>query len=231
MIISHEYNFIFIKTSKTAGTSVEIALSKFCGAGDIITPISPADEKLRRKLGYRGPQNYIFSAPEDLDPLPPAGRPCPGFRNHDPARKIRRCIGDIVWNSYYKFAFERNPWDRFLSFYYYRCRKQPSTTIAEFLTPQNLKRLKGFGSKLYTINGKIAVDRLCRYENLEEELEAVRQRLGIPEALELPQAKSTYRPDQSARRRMLTEEQVRQIGDYFQEEIDRFAYKYEGGLG
>ena len=64
MIISHKYKFIFFKTSKTAGTSIEIALSKFCDKDDIITPISKEDEQLRRKLGYRGPQNYKFSLSE-----------------------------------------------------------------------------------------------------------------------------------------------------------------------
>ena len=60
MIISHAHKFIFLKTNKTAGTSIEIALSKFCGPSDIITPISPEDEEMRRKLGYLGSQNYVL---------------------------------------------------------------------------------------------------------------------------------------------------------------------------
>ena len=57
MILSHKHKFIFIKTRKTAGTSIEIALSRFCGKDDIITPISPEDEKIRKKIGVK-PQNY-----------------------------------------------------------------------------------------------------------------------------------------------------------------------------
>lgn len=37
--ISHEHRFMLIKTRKTAGTSVEIALSRSCGPDDIIRPI------------------------------------------------------------------------------------------------------------------------------------------------------------------------------------------------
>ena len=65
MIISHKYKFIFLKTSKTAGTSIEIALSKFCNENDVITPISPKDELVRSDLGYKGPQNYMFSFRKD----------------------------------------------------------------------------------------------------------------------------------------------------------------------
>jgi hypothetical protein len=33
MIVSHEHKFIFLKTKKTAGTSIELALSALCESG------------------------------------------------------------------------------------------------------------------------------------------------------------------------------------------------------
>ena len=52
MIVSHAHKFIFIKTKKTAGTSLEIALSKYCGAEDVLAPLVDHDEKAR--FGHRG---------------------------------------------------------------------------------------------------------------------------------------------------------------------------------
>ena len=49
MIINHRYKFIFLSTRKTAGTSIEIALSQFCDASDIITPIAEEDEAVRKE--------------------------------------------------------------------------------------------------------------------------------------------------------------------------------------
>jgi len=46
VIISHEHKFIFLKTKKTAGTSIELALSQLCGPDDIIAPITEGDEVL-----------------------------------------------------------------------------------------------------------------------------------------------------------------------------------------
>src|SRR5262245_14307166 len=54
MIISHEHQFIFLKTRKTAGTSVELALRQLCGPDDIIAPIGDAEERRQQALHYRG---------------------------------------------------------------------------------------------------------------------------------------------------------------------------------
>ncbi len=59
-IINHKFKFIFIKTRKTAGTSLEIALSKFCDSEDMITRIKPMDEKIRKELGFQGPINNNY---------------------------------------------------------------------------------------------------------------------------------------------------------------------------
>ena len=63
MIVSHAHRFIFIKTQKTAGTAMEVALSAICGPDDIITPIQTWIEGERREHAGRGPQNYRLEHP------------------------------------------------------------------------------------------------------------------------------------------------------------------------
>ncbi len=110
MIVSHRHRFIFIKTRKTASTSVEIALSRHCGPDDVVTPITPEDEVLRARLGGLGPQNH---EPPDF-PVRAA--------NHSGCRAVGAAVGCAVWNDYFTFAVERNPWDAVVSSYHYRFR-------------------------------------------------------------------------------------------------------------
>jgi hypothetical protein len=58
MIINHEYKFIFLKTRKTAGTSLEISLSTCSGDKDIVTSIVDSDETIRKEFGGVSAQNF-----------------------------------------------------------------------------------------------------------------------------------------------------------------------------
>lgn len=123
MIISHRHRFIFIKTEKTAGTSIELALARVCGPEDVITPVvHPADRALRDSLGpeYRREQNYQipwkYLTPLDLVRALRKGRR-PQFYNHIGASDIRRFVAPEVWREYFKFCVERNPWDKVVSTY------------------------------------------------------------------------------------------------------------------
>ena len=58
MLYSPKQRFIFIKSSKTAGTSIEIALSRHLReADDVITPLGSNDELLRLVYGGTAPRN------------------------------------------------------------------------------------------------------------------------------------------------------------------------------
>ena len=130
MIVSHRHKFIFLKTQKTAGTALEATLSALCGPDDVITPFRTDNERYR--VG-RGPQNYRIEHP--VKPKRPLLRrilrrperywhPSIGFYEHMPAWRVRAYVGENIWRSYYKFAFDRNPWDRQVSWYYYKTRNK-----------------------------------------------------------------------------------------------------------
>ena len=230
MIISHKHQFIFLKTSKTAGTSIEIALSKFCGPDDIITPVSAEDEKMRAELGYRGAQNYLSTdwgggVRGVLGKLMGKDQPR-AYYNHIKGRKVKPLIGAEAWNSYYKFCFVRNPWDRVVSQYYWRCKSEPRPSILEFIEAGRMKSLKRKSEGVYMINGKVVVDHICKFENIVEELEVIREKLGIPEPLELPRAKSGTRKDKRSYREILGEEEKEKIAEFFADEIKLMDYKF-----
>jgi hypothetical protein len=148
------------------------------------------------------------------------------YFHHISAKAVRKYTGDGVWNDYYKFCIERNPWERFISMYYWMHKTEPRPSLTEFMNSEPPQWLKKFGFDIYTIDGQIAVDKICLYENLEEELEQVRLRLNIPEKLKLPQAKAQYRIDKRNYREILNDEQVREIGEMFQQEISLFGYHH-----
>ncbi len=230
MIVSHKYKFIFIKTNKTAGTSIEIALSKICGRKDIITPISRRDEKKRRQLGGLGCRN--FRAPlseyskDDVADLFRTHHAKKKYYNHMPAREIRPGIGEEIWNSYYKFCFERNPWDRMASLYFWLNKKGAAPSMEAFLDSEKPELLKRRGIGAYTIDGEVVVDRICRFEQIQEDLDEVCRTLGIAGTLELPFTKAGHRKDKKNYHDIMTDRDRDRIAEMFKDEIELLGYEF-----
>lgn len=229
MILSHKYKFIFLKTKKTAGTSTEIALSKFCGPDDVITPISEKDEQIRRQLGYRGPQNYIPTGTGSVwkDQLAKWGLVrAKQFYNHMSAAEVKALAGDKVWQEYFKFCVERNPWDRMVSLYHWNFREKSAPPFSRFVRSRQYRVLKNGGVRIYTIDGRFAVDQVCRFEDLTNELDEVRQRIGLPETLELPRAKGNHRIDKRHYREVFNPQDQARVARLFRNEILMFNYQF-----
>ena len=228
MIISHKHKFIFIKTNKTAGTSVEIALSKFCGANDIVTKISRVDEKTRKSLGYTGAQNYLANRDPALNWIDRLlGRSeAEVFFNHMPATRIRELIPRKIWDGYFKFCIERNPWDRTVSAYYWKNKLEPRPPMIDWLNKGGHKVLQDRGRELYTIDGSIVVDQVIKYENLTDDLEAVRLKIGLPAPLELPNSKSSTRKDRRPYEQIFGDEEKQIIARDFAFETRTFGYEF-----
>src|SRR5207248_8990864 len=138
MIISHEYKFIFIKTAKTAGTSIEVFLSPQCGPEDIVTPIAPPVEghEPRNHEELVNPISELFRQPEGLlAALRNVFKRRKKFYNHMPAWLIQQRVPAHIWNGYFKFCVERNPWDKVLSHYHMAAsRAGGSLSFEEYLS-------------------------------------------------------------------------------------------------
>ena len=231
MIISHKHKFIFIKTTKTAGTSIEIALSRFCGEDDVITPLMPKDELMRKEYGGLGPQN--FERPRRLTEyskgdwwrLVTQGKwpKVTLFWHHITAKQIKARVSPDIWNSYYKFCFVRNPWDRAVSRYFWNIERDGSQ---ESLDESLKNNDPNSNFEIYSIDGQVAVDVVCKYENLQTDLTTVCQKLGIPLDGGLPRAKGTSRKTKKHYSDILSPEQAEYIRQKCSTEVELFDYQY-----
>lgn len=223
MIVSHRHKFVFLKTRKTAGTSLEIGLSEYCGPDDVITEISPDDEEVRRRLGFRGPQNHVLTQ-EQISRMYGNGKRNHSFRNHDIAQRVYDGVGTETWNGYFKFTIERNPYDKAISRYYWSMRdvEQPDP-IGAFLEKCKPPSLSNWD--IYTIADRVAVDYVIRYENLGEEVDRLGQQLGIGR-IAMPQSKASHRRDRRHYREILSNSDRLLIEKFCRREIAAFGYEW-----
>ena len=199
LIISHKYQFIFVKTLKTAGTSIEVFLSQRCSPVDLVTPILPHVE-------------------------PHVARNHKGFFNHMPAVDIRDSVDPNMWRTYFKWCVERSPWDKTLSYFHMmNSRQGGGLTLERFLAGNDFP----INFPKYTDGDGVTVDRVLKYERLTDDLREVFAMFGIPFDGSLGvNAKSEYRTDRRPYREVYTPAQAKRVGELFAREIQLHGYEF-----
>jgi Sulfotransferase family len=215
VIVSHEHGFVFMKTRKTAGTSVEIALSRVCGDQDVITPVTDDDELLRRARGGRGPQHYL--EPPNLER---------NAFNHMPVSMVRTMLGRQRFESYFSFAIERNPWDAVVSLYHWRYRDAEPGSFRHYVNSDAVETFATKNQRIYRLKGEVAVDRVLRYESLADELAAVWKELDLPGEPDLPHAKSGTRPRGPSYRSYYDDASRERVATLFALPIQDLGYEF-----
>ena len=220
MLISHLSRFIYLKTIKTAGTSVEIYFEPYCvdpklGAGGDIRAAQVSEWGI---VGSRGFEDATWY-------------------NHMPAARVRELVGEEVWSGYFKFCVVRNPFDKVISqFWYYlspplreELRSADFGLVRETFLRWTEDLLFPMDRRIYTIDGAPAVDFFIRYERLHQDMEAVCSRLAIPwQPARVERFKSGFRVRPEPFAEYYSAESAARVRRKYAWELEYFQYRLAG---
>ena len=207
MLISYHKKFIFVHIFKTAGTSITNSFCKCC--------FRPGSTRPSNMMAY------LTTSWKKIHRV--------AIKKHAKAIEIRDLIDKDIFNSFFKFSFVRNPWDWQVSLYYYildhpenhgyhATRKMGS--FRNFVFSREALSFTQTGC-LVDEDGKLLVDFVGRFENLEEDFRDVCRRIGM--SVDLPHInksdRSNYRDYYDSETRELT-------AKLYAEDIDRFGYQF-----
>jgi len=162
MIVSYEHKFIFVKTKKTAGSTLE-------------------------KLLFPYLDDYDICSGSTRDNTPSLGIP-PNTNGHISWREIK---GKYIhpthfsqWDDYFKFTIERNPWDKMVSAYYWHQKIKPQQFLGmDFETYCLTCPLIPNDTQLYTdtsnLMNSLMVDKVYKYEDMMKMYNDLNERFGF----------------------------------------------------
>ena len=176
-MISHHHKCIFIHIPKTGGQSIERVFCDLLG----LTWQTRAPLLLRHN-------DKAELGPEKLAHL--------NVDEYVACKYITR----EMFDSYFKFAFVRNPWSRVVSLYkYYRQIHKHRSSFRHFVLSglDELLSRQDFHVKTQSSfvisDGKLSVDYVGRFENLQKDFYKICELLSLP-SIELPHSNRSFYP-------------------------------------
>lgn len=220
MLISHTHKFIYTKTFKTAGTSVESYFERYCMPENEWSPIHYRNMHVSDS-GIIGQRGDCANAQE--------------WWNHMSAAYIRdkNTLTRKIWDEYFKFCVIRNPYDKAISaFFHFKADKRDG--IAE-LNGNDQERFEQWleitgppiDRQCYTIDNIVCMDFFIYYENLHNDLNTVCNKLGVPwKPEELQTYKSGFKPHTVAAADFYTPKARKLVEDFYAFELSYFKYNF-----
>ena len=153
--------------------------------------------------------------------------------------ELVEALGDEA-DDYFKFAFVRNPWDRFVSAYHYVVQRRPELTevtshktFEEFVPvfsadPDRFLKIRYFRpqwSYLSDQQGYSPVDFIGRFERFDEDLQKVVARLDLHRTL-MRHRKKSKRSDY---RNYYDDARRDAIAEVYARDIETYDYRFDDG--
>ena len=144
---------------------------------------------------------------------------------HDPCSKIKKYCGEEVWNTFFKFAIVRNPYDRLVSYYHFHKSPQYRYPARANSLPFDQWVMKGLDSNMkknQTWYLDEDVDYIGRFENLEKDWELICKEIGITH-YKLPKFNVSEHNEWKS---YYTDNSEKLVNEIFQDDFEVFNYDY-----
>ena len=212
-MISHKYKCIFVEVPKTGSTSVRAILGKPWKPHLNLWQIKNHMENYWTHVGgrtNRALEVFYLALP----------------------KQHRSSVGRKQFETYFKFGFVRNPWDRIVSLYERKevGQLRDKMTFEQFVDWIQYSSATCIHSAPHRYqldwfvdhNGNVLADFIGKFERLEEDWDFIAKKLGINQALPHWRANPRERPYceyYDARTREV-------IANKFRIDIERFGYEF-----
>lgn len=210
MIVSHSRRFIFAAVPKTGTHAVRQALREHL------------DDQDAEQVGLFVDKRFPW---EDLAAI---------RHGHLSLRQVRPYLGEAAFSGYFKFAFVRNPFDRFVSYCAFMLRggevfqRQPREAMRHFLfgePPENHILFQSQASLLVDEDGQtLLTDSVGRVEDMQGSYDAICARIGIA-SRPLDRINGSRHDDY---RRYYDQALIDGVAARYAQDLDLFGYSFEG---
>ena len=206
MILSHQHRFIFTAIPKTGTHAVR--------------------EALRAQLG---PDDHEQAGLFVVKRLPYPELAAIGH-GHIALQQLRPHLGADQFDAYCKFAFVRNPFDRFISYCAFITRedgafkRDPQAVMRDLLSNPPIRHVLFWPQHVFLCDpqGRLLADRVGRVEQLQDSFDAICAELGLASA-PLGRVNSSER---GAYRDYYNDELVEGVRRIYRRDLELFEYEF-----